>query len=115
MNLTDAIVGPAVRAALKAFNADVTYQAQGALAPSPLRCFMRRLNPQELLAAAIQQGALMVIDTEQFQTVIGNATPRLYDRVVVNGITSYAVERWDSSPIVGPPVLFKITLLGGQQ
>jgi hypothetical protein len=113
-NIVDGIVAPAIRATLKFFTADVTYQAQGALAPAALRAFIRRLGPQELLAAAIQQGALMVIDADQFVTVIGNATPRRYDRVVSNG-TSYTVERWDTSNISGVPVLFKITLLGGQQ
>lgn len=114
MNIIDAIVTPATRSAFRMFTSEMSYQPQGALAPAVVRGFLRRLNPQELLAAAIQQGALLVIDADHFVTVVGNATPRKYDRVVSNG-TSYAVERWDASVVSGVPTLFKVTLLGGQQ
>lgn len=113
MNLVENIA-PIERATLKFFAHDVQYLPQGALAPSVLRAYTRRLNPQELLAAAIQQGVLAVIDAVQFTIVTGKDTPRRYDRMIDGGI-SYSVERWDGSPAGPPFVFFKISLLGGQQ
>lgn len=113
MNGVD-IITPAERWGLKFFSRDLQYQPQGALAPSVLRGFMRPLNPEELLAAAMQQGALLVVDAEQFVIVTGQETPRRFDRVVVIG-QRFTVETWRGVPGVPPHTFFKMTLTGGQQ
>jgi hypothetical protein len=113
MNFVD-VITPHERWATSMFARDVAYQAQGAPAPVTLRLFMRRLNAQELLAAAIQQGSLAVVDADLFARVVGNPTPRRYDRIIKDA-TSFAVERWASSPETPPYTFFKITVLGGQQ
>jgi hypothetical protein len=113
MNGVD-FVTPAERWGLKFFSRDLQYQAQGALAPSVMRGFMRPLNAQELIAAAMQQGFLLVIDAEQFAVVTGQETPRRFDRVVV-GAQRLAVETWRGVPGVPPHTFFKMALIGGQQ
>jgi hypothetical protein len=111
--LVDAIT-PIEQYGLKFFARDVQYQPLGAPAPTVVRGFMRAMNAQELQAAAIQQGWLLVIDATQFVTVTGQETPRRYDRVTANG-QRYAVERWHGSVGVPPHTFFKITLYGSEQ
>ena len=113
MNGVD-IITPAERWGLKFFSRDLQYQAQGALAPSVMRGFMRPLNAQELIAAALQQGFLLVVDSEQFVVVTGQETPRRFDRVLI-GAQRLAVETWRGVPGVPPHAFFKVTLMGGQQ
>jgi hypothetical protein len=113
-NLVD-FISPIERAAQKMMARDMQYQPQGG-APSVMRASMRRLGPQELLAAAIQQGELVVVDAAHFTVVTGLATPRRYDRIIDGGMT-YAVERWDGAGrlAAGGFTFWKITVLGGQQ
>jgi hypothetical protein len=113
VNLVD-VITPIERYALKLFARDVQYQPLGAPAPSVLRGVLRSMNPEELQAAAIQQGWLFTIDAALFVTVVGNETPRRYDRVVANG-QRYSVERWHGAPGIPPFTFFKVTLLGSEQ
>ena len=113
MNGVD-LISPAERWALKFFSRDLQYQPQGALAPSVMRGFMRPLKPEELIAAALQQGALLVVDAGQFVIVTGQETPRRFDRVMA-GTQRLAVETWRGVPGVPPHTFFKMTLTGGQQ
>jgi hypothetical protein len=99
---------------LKLFSRDFQYQPQGA-PPSAARGFMRRLNPQELQAAAIQQGWLLVMEAPMFVTVTGQPTPRRFDRVISPNGQRYAIETWEGVPGIGPYIYFKANLLGSEQ
>jgi hypothetical protein len=113
MNVVDIITGP-IRTGLAFFTRPVLYQAQGAIAPSTINAFMRGLRTQDTFAAAAQMDLVAVVNADQFRTVVGNQTPRRYDRLIADG-QSYAVEEWRASPAAPPPIEFKILLRGSQQ
>jgi hypothetical protein len=82
-------------------------------AEPPLKAFARGLREDDLFMEALQRDIVAVVDVEKFTAIVGEATPRRLDRLVIAG-TRYTVEAWRGAPIT-EPVFFKLLLRGGQQ
>ena len=95
------------------FARDITYRA-GNASDVTIPAFLRGLKSDDTFASAMQQDSVLVMDAQTFASVIGQATPRRYDRAVVNG-QSFAVEEWRGAPNDAAPVFYKLLVRGSQQ
>jgi hypothetical protein len=100
------------RAGFLMFARDITYRVNGVDATIP--AFLRGLRSEDTFASAMQQDSVLIMDAQAFVQLVGQPTPRRYDRAIV-GAQSFAVEEWRGSPNDIQPVFFKLLVRGGQQ
>lgn len=102
------------RAGFLLFAEDINYRA-GNVAPGvTIPAWLRGLRSDDAFAGAMQQDSILEMDAKAFASVVGQPTPRRYDRAVV-GDQSFSVEEWRGAPNNAKPVFFKLLVRGGQQ
>jgi len=111
-NLVDAIA-PRERWLFKLIASDVQYQALGAMAPAVLKGYARGLTEKDGFGAFIEGELFFQCEADQFTIVVGNATPRRFDRVIMNG-RSFSIIEWHGRP-ENQPIFWKARMRGDAQ
>jgi hypothetical protein len=102
------------RAGFLMFARDITYRKAAGGIDATIPAFLRGLRSEDTFASAMQQDSVLIMDAQAFGQLVGQPTPRRYDRAIV-GAQSFAVEEWRGSPNDIQPVFFKLLVRGGQQ
>jgi hypothetical protein len=97
----------------------IEYTPHGAAKAVTVKAFMRAPSAEELAGAAMQTDVIAVIDAAAFARAFpARPRPTKFDRIKTLGPIgmTYTVEVWHPAPAYGgEPVMFTLTLKGGEQ